>query len=196
MPVSELLFQRLEDSPEDVLDTFYKLLGAFWSSSRLVKTLIPYSTSSKNHAINGPTSKTPLRSALEAFWNGWRRPWSGFSIPFWSPLAALTGDPVNKIRFFVASEGIGAFSCFQMVSGDAFGWCLVAFLVVWSCFFRSFGRTIVHIWNHFWLLGVASLVFFERIIVHPLCYAVCIFAPSIVPPSQTSWRCHGYFEYA
>ena len=133
VPVSELLFQRLEDSPEDVLGTFYKLLGAFWSSSGLVKTLIPYSTSSKNHAINGPTSKTPLRSALEAFWNGWRRPWSGFSDPFWSPLAALTGDPVNKIRFFVASEGFDAFSCFQMVSGDAFGWYLQAFLVVRSC---------------------------------------------------------------
>ena len=54
---------------------------------------------------------------------------------FGSPLATLTGGPVNKIRFVNASGGVGAFSCFHMVSRDALGWYLEPFFFVRSCIF-------------------------------------------------------------
>ena len=54
---------------------------------------------------------------------------------FGSPLANWTAVLVTKIRFLIASESVGAFSYFQIVFGDAFGWYLEAFLVVSSCRF-------------------------------------------------------------
>ena len=75
-------------------------------------------------------------------------------------------------EFFVQlgriSGNQNSFFYFQIVCGDAFGWYL----------------------ETFWLFRVAGLAFFETTIVPSLRYAVCILAPSILPPSWTFWQYH------
>ena len=56
------------------------------------------------------------------------------------PLADLTGGPASQIHFVNALEGVGAFSCSHMVSGDASGWYFGPFLVVRRFIFSVLGE--------------------------------------------------------
>ena len=100
------------------------------------KTWIPFSTSVKNQVFKVFGSKTPLGRTFEAFWSGWRRIRSLSQRSFRGPLATLTGVPVSKICFFRDLGRVGAFSCFRMVSREAFGWYLDPSFGRWEWHFQ------------------------------------------------------------
>ena len=109
-------------------------------SSDPVKTMIPYSTSLKNQVFLVSAPKLPPDSTLAVFRSGLRESPRVFWRAFGRLLATLTGALVNKIRFVNALEGVGAFSCSHMVSGDASGWYFGQFLVVRRSTFSVLGE--------------------------------------------------------
>ena len=135
MPVSEVSFHRLDDSPIDVQRSVLIVFGWLWGPLGASKTWIPFSTSVKNQVFRVFASKTPLGRTFEAFWSGWRRLQRLSRRPLGGSLATLTGVPVSKIRFVRASGGVGAFSCFRMVSREAFGRYLHPLFVIRSGIF-------------------------------------------------------------
>ena len=118
------------------------------------------------------------RHLSEAAWNilaSWRHPQSRSSEQFWEFFGQLGRISGNQ----------NSFSYFQIVFGDAFGYDRVAFPRGDSVNIASEFDGVEHSEGH-----VAGLAFFETTIVPSLRYAVCILAPSILPPSWTFWQYH------
>ena len=123
IPVLEVSFFGLEDG---LVGAQRRRLLVFGFLKRVLgasKTVIPYSTSTKNHVLCVFASKTPLQSTLEASWSAWGCSRSLPGRSFGVPLANLTGGWSAKFGFFSPRLVLAGFL--------ALGWSLV-------CLFGAF----------------------------------------------------------
>ena len=95
--VSKSLLGRLEDTSERLLETFLLAFTVFQGTSGPSKSVIPYSTSSKNRLFTVSASNTCLLRIFEAFGRGWGRLQGLFRRSSGVHFVMLMGGAVSKL---------------------------------------------------------------------------------------------------